>query len=130
MPDGYKCVHVTVKVDDATVGVVDSMSIELERDGGVEHVYGQETGLQIIGGKKGTFNARRLFMVDTDTDLFVDLFDLKLPFSLSGEINGVANSKLTLSNCIAYRYRPVFGAPNDKVGEEISGEAVTWVSEI
>lgn len=122
----YKCVNVVVKIDGNTVGTVESMTIELEHEGGVEPVYGSVTGRHAVGGDRATLSLRRFFMADSDTDLFIDLFDLKLPFGLSGEISGVSNSTISLSDCFAYRYRPVYGAPNDKVGEEISGEATSW----
>jgi len=122
----YKCINVVVKIDGNTVGVVESLTMELEREGGVEHIYGTERGKHAVGGKRATFSLRRWFMADSDKDLFIDLMDLKLPFGLSGEVSGVASSQISLSDCLAYRYRPVFGAPNDKVGEEISGEATTW----
>jgi len=126
LADSYKCVNVTVTVHGVTVGVVESLTLEMEHEGGVEPVYGTVTGRHAIGGDKASFSARRWFMVDTDTDLFFDLFSTKVPFSMSGEVTGVSGSTISLSNCIAYRYRPVYGAPNDKVGEEISGEATSW----
>jgi len=126
----YKCINVLVQIGGATVGVVESLTMELEREGGVEHVYGDERGKHGIGGKRATYTVRRWFLVDTDTDLFIDLFDDKTPFNLSGELSGVANSQILLSDCLAYRYRPVYGAPNDKVGEELSGEATTWTKTI
>jgi len=122
----YKCVNVVVTVHAVTVGVLESLTIEFEREGGLEHVYGTETGKHAIGGKRATFSARRWFWTDTDDDLFVDLFENKTAFSLTAQISGDAASQILLSDCLAYRLRPVFGAPNDKVGEEISGEAAEW----
>ena len=122
----YKCVNVTVTVHGTTVGVLESLTMEFEREGGVEHVYGTETGKHAVGGKKATFSARRWFWTDTDDDLFVDLFENKTAFSLTAQIAGVAASQILVSDCLAYRLRPVFGAPNDKVGEEITGEATEW----
>ena len=130
MPNPHKAVNVEVKIDTATVGVVESMTIELEKEGGVDHYYGSDTGKHSVGGHRGTFTARRMFMVDSDTDLFYDLFNDETQFNLSGEISGVSNSQILLSDCLAYRYRPVYGAPNDKVGEEITGEATGWESTI
>ena len=126
----FKCTKMLVKIDGNTVGVVEGMDIECQRDGGVEHYYGSEEGKHAIGGKKATFSLRRWFMTDTDTDLLYDLFNLKLPFGLSGEIDGVSNSQLSLSNCIAYRYRPRTGGANDIVAEEGRGEALSWWSNI
>ena len=135
MTNPWKCIDVTVTIESefgasSTIGVVESMTMELEHEGGIEHVYGTNRGKHAVGGKRATFTVRRHFMTDTDTDLFYDLFDGKLPFGLAGQISGLANSKFTLSDCLAYRYRPVYGAPNDKVGEEVSGEATTWTSTI
>ena len=123
----YTCRNVTVSVHGVTCGVIESLTIELEREGGIESVYGSEQGVHVLGGTKGTYTARRWFLVDTDTDLFFDLFDGKTPFSIIGT---VASTTITLSNCIAYRYRPVYGAPADKVGEEISGESTNYASNI
>ncbi len=131
----FKCVHVLVKVDGYTVGAVESMDVETSRDGGVEHYYGSTEGRHSIGGKKATFTVRRWFMADDDKDLFYDLAwggpdQTPIAFGLSGEINGVANSQLSLSNCIAYKYKPRWGSANDLVAEEISGEATSWTSTI
>lgn len=126
MTGPFKCVHVLVKVDGNTVGCIEGMDVETQWNGGIEHCYGSTEGRHAIGGKKATFTARRWFMSDDDTDLFYDLHTNKIPFSLSGEIDGIANSQLTLSNCIAYRYKPRMGGANDIVAEEISGEAVSW----
>ena len=126
MPDAYKCVQVVVTVHGVTVGVVDSLTMELEHEGGAEHVYGTVTPRHAIGGNRATYSVRRWFMVDADPDLLFDLFETKVPFTMSGQVSGVANSTVTLSNCIAYSYRPVFGAANDKTGEEISGEATSF----
>jgi len=126
MTDVYKMVNVVVEIDAATVGVVESMTMELEREGGVEPVYGDEVGRHAIGGQRATFSIRRWFWVDEDEDLFVDLFENKTQFNLSGQLSSDASSEILLSNCVGYRYRPVFGAPNDKYGEELSGEATAW----
>ena len=127
----YTCNDMLVKIDTNTVGVVTGQDIRLSREGArVQHVYGSDVGYHVVGGKRATFSLQRWFMIDTDTDLFWDLFDLELPFSLSGEIDGLANSQLTLSNCRAYTWRPITGDANSEVGEEISGEATDWTSSI
>lgn len=114
-----------------TVGVVNAMDIRLSREGAsVQHVYGSDEGYHVVGGKRGTFSLQRWFMTDSDTDLLWDLFDLELPFSLSGEITGVANSRITLSNSRAYTWRPITGDANSTVGEEVTGESVTWSATI
>jgi hypothetical protein len=119
-----------VKINGSTLGVVTGLDIRLSREGAaVNFVYGSDSGYHVVGGKKGTFTLNRWFMTDSDTDLLFDLFDLELPFTLSGEISGVT-STLTLSNCRAYTYRPVTGDANSAVGEEVTGEAVGWSATI
>jgi len=123
----YKCVDVVVEIDTNIVGVVESMTIELEHEGGIEHMYGTVRGRHAVGGERATFSLRRWYNADSDVDLFIDLMSDKTPFGLSGYISGFESAThITLSDCLAYRYRPVYGAPNDKVGEEITGEATYW----
>jgi len=130
MTNPFKCINVKVTVHAQTVGVCESLTMELEHEGGVEHHYDSTRGKHAVGGDRATFTVRRWFKVDADTDLFYDLFNDKTPFSMSGELDGVSGTQITLSDCLAYRYRPVYGAPNDKVGEEISVESTVWSSDI
>jgi hypothetical protein len=135
MAGPYKCINMIIKIDGNTVGVVEGFDIDLSYEGGVELHYGSRTGKHAKGGKRATFSLRRWFMTDDDTDLLWDLFNLELPFSLSGELqdnagNAISNSKTTLSDCQIYRWRPRTGAAGDIVAEEASGEAVDWSSEI
>lgn len=132
MAGPWKCINVLVKINNGVVGVIQSMEMQIGRNGGVEMHYGSETGRHAIGGKKVTFTASRWFMADSaaSTGLFADLCELKQPFSLSGEIVNLNGSQLLLSNCIAYNYKPKFGAPNDTVVEEISGEGTDWTRTI
>jgi len=76
--------------------------------------------------RKGTFTIRRWLRDNTDPDLLLDLFDNELPFVLSGELDGVSNSSLTLSDCEIYRYRWIMGGVDDIVAEEAQGEAVAF----
>jgi len=116
-----------VKIDEATVGVVNALDIRLTYEGGtVEHTYGSDEGRIAHGGKRATFRLQRWFMSDTDTDLLFDLFDGKLAFELSGEISGIANSTLVLSNCKGNSWGLITGDANAIVGEELAGEAVSW----
>jgi len=115
-----------VKIDGNALGVVVGTDIELFQEGGVEGVYGSTSGKHARGRKGATFRIQRWFMTDTDTDLLFDLLDLELPFTLSGEIDGVAGSKLNLSDCEGYRYRLITGDANSRIGEELQGEAVSW----
>lgn len=126
MPDGIKSKELRIKIDGVTVGVVEATSMELGYEGGTEPTYDSDTPNHAIGTKKATFSIRRWMGVDTDKDLLFDLFNLKLPFSLSSEIKNVSDSKVTLSNCKMYRWRYVMGAANDIVAEEGSGEATDW----
>ena len=126
MPGSYSCTKMLVKVDGNTLGVVTGLDIELTKEGGVEPVFGTDIGVHRRAGRKATFRIQRLFKADTDTDLLFDLFDLELPFSLSGEIDGVAGSTLNLSDCGIYRFRLITGDANSAIGEEASGEALRW----
>ena len=131
MAGPYTCNDMLVKIDTNTVGVVTGMDIRLAREGAsVQHVYGSDEGYHVVGGKRGTFTVARWFQTDSDLDLFFDLFHSELPFSLSGELDGIANSQVTLSNCRAYTWRPITGDANSAVGEEITGESTTWSAEI
>lgn len=108
------------------------MDIELLKEKRIEHVYGSTTtreegeGRHARGGHRATFRLQRWFHTDTDTDLLFDLFDLDLPFALSGELDGVTGSTINLSNCEANRWRLITGDANSTVGEEISGESTSW----
>jgi len=116
-----------MKIDDVTVGVVTGTDLRLSREGaGVQFFYGSDEGMHVVGGKRGTFSIQRWFMTDPDTDLFWDVFDLELPFSLSGEISGLSNSSVILTNCRAYTWRPITGDANSAVGDEITGESTGW----
>jgi len=132
MAGPYTCKKMLVKIDGNTIGVVTGTDIELLKEKRIEHVYGSAAGRaagegrHARGGQRATFRIQRWFLTDTDTDLLFDLFDLDLPFSLSGELDGIASSKLNLSNCEANRYRLITGDAHSTVGEEISGEATSW----
>jgi hypothetical protein len=131
MAGPYTCNDMCIKIDGSAVGVVTGSDIRLSREGaGVRHVYCSDEGYHVVGGKRGTFTLSRWFMTADDTDLLWDLFHLELPFSLSGEINDVDNSSVTLTNCRAYTWRPVTGDANSDVGEEITGESVGWSATI
>lgn len=133
MAKGYRGVNARVVLHGTTIGVVTGMEMAPSKEGGLEHVYGTDTPVHIIGGDRARFRATRMYMSeDSDTDLFYDLFHNETHFNMVGDlvVSGVAvsNSALTLSNCVAYSYNPVFGGPNEVIGEEISGEASSWSS--
>jgi len=122
----YTCSTLLVKIDNATVGVVVGLDIELSKEGGVQHYYGTTEGKHVRGGKRGTFRIQRWYQADTDTDLLYDLFNLDTEFRLSGEIDSVANSMLYLDSCMGYRYRLITGDANTVVAEELTGESTDW----
>jgi len=133
MTKPYKAKNVLVKVGTDIVGVVENMSVELIREGGVEPHYGSETGKHAIGTKHATFTLRRWMFLDTKKKLLFDLFDLKTQFHLYFGISDmeaapdfVDGMKIMLSDCVGYRWRPITGAANDIVAEELIGEALDW----
>lgn len=126
MPDGIKCKELRIKIDGVTVGVVESVSQDLSYEGGTEPVYDSDSPNHAIGTKKASFSIRRWLGVDSDKDLLFDLFNNKLPFALSSEVKNVSDTKVTLSNCKIYHWRPVYGNANDIVAEESTGEATDW----
>ena len=54
----------------------------------------------------------------------------EISYYLQGEISGVSNSQLTLSDCRGLRYRYVTGAAGDIVAEELEYECTDWSSNI
>ena len=126
MAGPFKAKRLRVIVAGVTLGVVEGLSIELIKEGGIEFYYDSETGKHAKGTRHATFSVRRWFKTDTDTDLLYDLFNDDIPFTLSGQLTGVSGSTVNLSDCEIYRYRLVTGTANDIVAEEASGEAVDW----
>ena len=133
MTNPFKCKRMLVKVSGQTVGVVEGMGIEFIREGGVEPHYSSETGKHAVGTKRGTFSIRRWMYIDTHKKLLWDLFDDSTPFSLEFGISDmqpvadfVAGTRILLSDCLAYRWRPITGAANDIIAEECSGEFTDW----
>ena len=126
MVDAVKCKDLRIKIDGTIVGVVESAGIELGYEGGTEPTYDADSPSHAIGTKKASFSIRRWLGVDSDKDLLFDLFNQKLPFSMSSEVKNTNDTKLTLSNCKLYRWRYIMGSANDIVGEEASGEATDW----
>jgi len=119
-----------LKIDAVAVDVVEGANIELEKAGGIEGYYGSKTGKHSKGMKRATFSLRRWYKDASDADLLFDIFDNDIPFSLSGEIDGVANSQVTITNCQLYRWRLVMSGINDIVAEEASGEGVNWSNDL
>lgn len=123
-----------------TVGVVEGLSIETIKEGGIEFFYDSEIGAHAKGTRHATFTIRRWFMTDLrsgaplgsspyDKDLLWDIFNDDVVFNLVADLpqdypSGIA--RLTLSACQIYRWRPVTGTANDIIAEEAVGEALDW----
>jgi len=127
MAGPFKATRFVLKIDGNPLSVVEGATRELEKDGGVEHYYGSQTGKHAIGGNRVTFSIRRWYKTDSGKGaLLVTLFQNEQSFMLEELLTGVSGSTLTLSDCKIYRFRLVTGAPNDIVAEEASGEATAW----
>lgn len=137
----FKAKRMMVIVNGYVVGVVEGLSIEFIREGGIEPHYCSETGKHAIGTKHATFSIRRWMYIDSKKRLLFDLFNDKTQFCLefglaedscmdcsAGGCEIKAGTKIVLSDCVGYRYRPVTGAANDIIAEEISGEAIDWIA--
>lgn len=132
MTDGpFKCKQMKILVDhpilgEVTVGYVQVLSMELAKKGGVE-VYYKNKGHQ-KGLGKAIFRVKRWFMTDTDKDLFFDMYNDDINFSLIGEINKgwFINPYIKLKYCEIYKWIPVTGIANDVIAEEIIGESSDW----
>lgn len=139
MAGPFKCKRMRVIVQHptlgaVTVGVVEGLSIEMIKEGGVEFYYDSEIGAHAKGTRHATFTIRRWFMTDLtgseDKDLLFDIFNNDIVFNLVGDLpqdypSGIA--RITLSACQIYRWRPVTGTANDIIAEEAVGEALDWV---
>jgi len=131
MAGPYKCKRMRIVVGTTTLGVVEAFDIELIREGGVTPHYDSETGKHAVGTRHATFRLRRWFYADAgEENLIYDLFqgDGVDPdhFDMSGELSGVAGSRITLISCCIYSYAPRTGGANDIVAEEARGEAIDW----
>jgi len=131
MAGPFKCKRMRIVVGTTTLGVVEAYDIELIREGGVTPHYDSETGKHAVGTRHATFRLRRWYYTDSGKeDLIYDLFqgDGVDPdhFDMSGEISGVAGSRITLISCCIYSYSPRTGGANDIVAEEARGEAIDW----
>ena len=131
MAGPYKCKRMRIVVGTTTLGVVEAYDIELIREGGVTPHYDSETGKHAVGTRHATFRLRRWFYADVgEENLIYDLFqgDGVDPdhFDMSGELSGVAGSRITLISCCIYSYAPRTGGANDIVAEEARGEAIDW----
>lgn len=140
MTGPFKCKRMRVIVNHpvlgaVTVGVVEGLSIELIKEGGLEYYYNSEVGAHAKGTRHATFTIRRWFWTDLtalgteDKDLLFDMFNDDHVFNLVGDLKDDINARITLSACQIYRWRPVTGTANDIIAEEAIGEAVDWVKD-
>jgi len=141
MAGPYRCVNmvVSITVDEVEyiIGVVEGLDIDLSYVGGTEPVYGTRTPKHSAGSKKATFSLTRWYYADAgQEDLLYSLFDGELTFTLSGYLldphdeTEVSNTKITITGCRLYRWRPRTGGADDIIGEEASGSGTGWESEI
>lgn len=132
----YKCKHIMIKVGSSIVGVVEGFTSEAMREGGIEPHYTSDTGKHAIGTRHGTFTLRRWMFLDSGQkrllyDLWKNKTQFMLYFGLADDIDSptdiLAGTQLVLSDCVGYRWRPVTGAANDIIAEELVGEAIDYI---
>lgn len=116
---------------DIFLGIVEGLSIELIKEGGIEFYYASETGKHAKGTRHATFTIRRWFGADETAvkrGLLYELFNGDIPFSLIAKVDDQGDMMVFLSDCEIYRWRPITGTANDIIAEEAVGEAVDWTS--
>jgi len=119
-----------------TLGVVEGLDISLGYEGGPEAKYGSRTKSHSVGSKSASFTITRWWYADlTQEDLLLDLFDGEYEFTLKGNLQTnagvtIANTVITLNNCLIYRWRPRTGGADDIIGEEASGYALSWTLDV
>jgi len=133
----FKCKRMLVKIGTDVVGVVEGMGIEFIKEGGSEPHYGSETHKHAIGTRHGTFTIRRWMFVDTKKKLLFNMYNDETEFNLEFGISDMdptlpdfvsgGGMKIVLSDCVGYRWRPITGATNDIIAEELVGEFIDWV---
>jgi len=131
----FKCKRMLVKIGTDVVGVVEGMSIEFIKEGGSEPHYGSETHRHAVGTRHGTFTIRRWMFVDNKKKLLFDMCNDETEFNLEFGVSNmdplspdfVTGMKIVLSDCLGYRWRPITGATNDIIAEELIGEFIDWV---
>jgi hypothetical protein len=141
MAGPYRCTNMVVQIVDGnttyTVGVVEGMDIDLSYNGGPEPTYGTRIQKHSAGSKIAKFTITRWYYTDTgQEDLLLDLFDDETEFSLVGYLvdsagseikkGGVSATKVTITGCRIYRWRPKTGGADDIIGEEASGSGTDW----
>jgi hypothetical protein len=122
-----------MQVNGTTVGVVTGSDITLTHENtNVQFYYNSFTGAIAPGGNRATFRLTRWYASDIGANLglLFDSFANKIPFTVAGQINGVANTTMTVSGCYAGTWKLIMGDANSIVGEEISGEGTGWTTTI
>lgn len=145
MAGPYRCTNMVIQITSGvttyTVGVVEGLDIEIGYEGGPEHIYGSRTPKHSAGGKNASFTLTRWFYADEgQEDLLLDLMDAESSFSLIGYLvdstgteikhGGASATKITLTGCRLYKWRPKTGGANDIIGEEASGSGTGWTLNI
>lgn len=136
----FRCTNMLVKlvsgITTYTVGVVEGFDINMGYKGGPEPHYGSRIGVHSAGSKEATFAITRWFYADTGQEnLLLDLFLAETEFTLEGDLQtnaGVAipNTQIQLLHCRMYKYRPRTGHADDIIGEEASGSATDWATNV
>ena len=137
----FRCTNMVIQIVSGvttyTVGVVEGVDIDMTYAGGAEPTYGTRIRKHSAGSKQVKFSLSRWYYADSgQEDLLLDLFDAETSFSLVGYLvdmngteiknDGTSATKITLTGCRLYRWRPKTGGADDIVGEEASGEATDW----
>jgi hypothetical protein len=136
----FRCINMrlvaTVGGTDYTLSVVEGYDIQMGYEGGAEPYYGSRTRKHSAGSKTATFSITRWFYSDAGQEnLLLDLFLNETEFTLTGDLidnNGtpIATTEISLTQCRLYKYRPRTGAADDIIGEEASGEAINWTTDV
>lgn len=143
----YRCTNMVIQIVDTvnsktyTVGVVEGIDIDLSYAGGPEPTYGTRIQRHSAGSKIAKFTVTRWYYADEGyEDLLLDLFDGETSFSLIGYLvdsagseikhDGNSATKITITGCRLYRWRPKTGGADDIIGEEASGSGTDWTLDI
>lgn len=136
----FRCINmrivVTVDATQYTLSVVEGYDISLGYEGGAEPFYGNRVRKHSAGSKTATFSITRWFYSDAEQEnLLLDLFLNENEFTLTGDLISnnsvpIPTTTITLNNCRLYKYRPRTGAADDIIGEEASGEALDWTTDV
>jgi hypothetical protein len=119
-----------------TIGVVEGFDINLGYAGGAEPYYGSRIKKHSAGSKEATFSITRWFYSDTGQEnLLLDMFLNEVEFDLEGDLQTNAGvpipfTQLKLTGCRDYKYRPRTGHADDIIGEELSGHATNWTTDV